>query len=153
MKPLSYEPVAHRQYGLPHGASNPQQAALLNQKHMAEQQNKLITGGRKRTKRQSKRNTRRTTRKRRRTEKSCICMCPACRRCQYRKSTKRRSRKRSYKGGNKIIVPHFNEPSNPASPDGPNTQARNLNSTYLQGKSNAEYDHMHNASPRTVDSF
>jgi len=148
-KALTYEPIQHRQYGLPHGASNPMQAAMLNQKHMAEQQNKLITGGRKRTK-QTKRKNRKTKQKRR---KTCKCMCPACRRCKYRKSSRRT--RRSYKGGTKgpIHVPHFIEPSNPVSPDGANTQSKNLNATYVQGKANAQYDQLYNAPPRSVSSF
>lgn len=160
-KPLTFEPIQHRQYGLPHGASNPMQAALLSQKHMAEKQNQLIRGGRRTRKTRKPKRRTRNMRKTRRPHQ-CVCTCKVCRRCRYRKTrTKRKTRKtpnkkRSLNGGTKggqIIVPHFNEPSNPVSPDGPNTLSKNMNSTYLQGKSNAEYDHMYKAPPRTVDSF
>lgn len=170
--PLTYEAIPHRQYGLPHGASSPMQAALLTQKHQAQKQNEAINGirGGKRTRKPRKRsrthrrNRHKSMRTRRRTHR-CVCDCVHCRKCPYRKQskarkykptqTRKRSPKKSHKGGSKgrIGVPHFIQSANPVSPDGPNQVSGGLNSTYNQGKANSEYDHMVNASPKVVDSF
>lgn len=175
--PLTYEAIPHRQYGLPHGASSPMQAALLTQKHQAQKQNEAINGirGGKRTRKTRKtrkrsRTYRRNKRNRRNKPKSmrnhrCVCNCAHCRKCPYRKQsssrkykptqTRKRSPKKSHKGGSKgrIGVPHFIQSANPVSPDGPNEVSGGLNSTYNQGKANSEYDHMVNAPPKVVDSF
>lgn len=170
---LTYEAIPHRQYGFPHGASSPMQAAMLTNKHQAEKQNEAINGirGGRRTRntrkrsRTYKRNTRRNRQKPKRTRRrtrSCVCDCIHCRKCPYRKSlvsrtrkpSHKRSYKKSHKGGSKgIPVPNFTEPPNPVSPDGANKVSSGLNSTYNQGKANSEYDHMVNASPKVVDSF
>lgn len=173
---LTYEAIPHRQYGFPHGASSPMQAAMLTNKHQAEKQNEAINGirGGRRTRntrntrkrsRTYRRNTRRNRPKPKRTRRrtrSCVCDCIHCRKCPYRKSlvsrkrkpSHKRSYKKSHKGGSKgIPVPHFTESPNPVSPDGSNKVSGGLNSTYNQGKANSEYDHMVNASPKVVDSF
>lgn len=173
--PLTFEAIPHRQYGLPHGASSPMQAALLTQKHQAQKQNEAINGirGGKRTRKTRKTRKRsRTYRRNRRNRRNrptsmrthrCVCDCVHCRKCLHRKQSSRipknrkykRSHKKSHKGGSKgqIIVPQFTESANPVSPDGPNQVSGGLNSTYNQGKANSEYDYMVNAPPKVVDSF
>jgi hypothetical protein len=46
---IDYEKTVHpnKTYGLPHGASNPSQAALRSQQHQAKTQTKIINGGKK----------------------------------------------------------------------------------------------------------
>lgn len=150
MNPHSYSIVPHKQYGYPHGATSPQTAALLTQKHQAHLQNKAIHGsGRTRRRRRTKsrltyrRRRPSTIRKRRKSRKS-----------RKTRSRRRRRSSRTRKGGNTAInVPHFSESPNPVSPVGANSLSKSSNSSLLQGKANAKYDNMYSAPPRKVDSF
>lgn len=161
-KPIVYESIPHKVYGYPHGATNPMQASLLNQKHASQQQNEMIRGGRRKRRRRYSRKSRksrkpsrkaRKSKKAKRTKRSKRHSTSRYRK-RARTSSRRRSR-RSRRGGSgtkPITTPHFTN-SNPVSPTGPNALSKSVNATYLQNHANAKYDSLHSSSPKQVTSF
>lgn len=129
----TYKATPHRVYGFHHGASTPRDSAMAITRARDAAQNKANKiGGKKR---------RKTRKLKKRHRRRCKCRCKRKCRCNIKKRCRCC---RSYKGGNRVVVPKFN--SGGTSPQDANAASTSGNTAKMQSSANSACDQCFNTS-------
>lgn len=129
----TYEVTPHTVYGFPSGATTPREAAMARARaNTAKQTRANKIGGKKRKK---------TRKLKKRHRRRCKCRCKRKCRCNIKKRCRCC---RSYKGGNRVVIPKFS--TGGTSPQNANTASAMGNGAKMQSSANSACDQCFNPS-------